>query len=296
MSKKKMSREQEKAMFAKMYKQHSANYANQRKKPTRHVEGRNIQRKPSYSSYNPPSRNVNAFDEKYKQKGYTQTGEQYERILDKNEAENSHIFVRRWNGVIEVIDKKTKKRVSLYNHSDDKADNAIRHGCEVFNDDTTQQGLINEIEEKNNHLYHSTLYRSEGEVKKIPKLKVTNEDELEQRYKEIPDKKINVRIKNKDSWNTVPRTRIPLVLKHSTVKCNGLYTDDYAFDDATNYGKNASSNDCKIRILNDVQSNPESHDYIKLYWDNPDKEFIIYYGQWLSYSAKPDKNLKLNFR
>jgi len=105
--------------------------------------------------------------------------------------------------------------------------------------------------------------------------------------------KINLTIKRVDSWNTVNRTQIFKVIENSIIKCDGHYTDDYAHDAERNYQNDLTSDQCKEKLLSDLKD--DSYKYVKLYWDNKNKAFIIYYGQWLSYTATPTESLKLNF-
>jgi len=105
--------------------------------------------------------------------------------------------------------------------------------------------------------------------------------------------KINITIKNEDSWNTVNRSNLKKVVENGVISCDGHYTDDYAYDAEKNCQRDLKSEECKKKILSDIAN--INYSYIKLYWNNAKKEFIVYYGQWLSYSVKALESLKLNF-
>ncbi len=216
--------------------------------------------------------------------------------MTKKELENDNILVRTWQSGLVVFDKKERKSYSVFNSYDKNMNCLLNMALESFNDKTTKDQLMADIKAINEKHYQIDLCFEESTVKKIPMKMLNTVEELQQRLKSIPDKPVNIRIKSPDGWNTVNRVNIPLILKHSVVRCSGHYTDDYAYDDAVNFGKDASSDGCKIAILNDIQGDAGNHRYIKCYWDNPDKEFIIYYGQWLSYRAKPLDSLKLIFK
>jgi len=213
-----------------------------------------------------------------------------------SELDNRFVLVRTWNGVITVYDKQRHRNFSYFNHSEDKADCLIHMVLDRFTSETTADQIKELIKEINEQHYQVHLYYEESEVKKMPLKRINSPEELQERFNTIPDRPVNVRIRTPGSWNTVNQQNIPLILKHSTVKCDGHYTDDYAGDNANNFGQDAPSDGCKIAILNDLQGDPRNHSFIKCYWDNRDKDFIIYYGQWLSYSAKPSEKLKIVFK
>lgn len=100
---------------------------------------------------------------------------------------------------------------------------------------------------------------------------------------------IKIKIKNKTRWNTINKRNAEKILKNSVVKCNGLYTDDYARDAEENYKRDLSSQECKDKIRRDLKDK----DLIKIYWENDKGTFLFFYGHWLSYTAKPKESLKI---
>ena len=216
--------------------------------------------------------------------------------MSRRELENNNILIRTWYGGLVVFDKKESKSYHIFNNYDKNTNCLIDMALESFNDKTTREQLIADVQTINDKHYHVDLCFEESTVKKIPMKMLNTVEELQQRLQSISDKPVNIRVKAPDGWNTVNQVNIPRILKHSVVKCSGHYTDDYAYDDANNFGRDASSDGCKMSILNDLQGDAGNHSYVKCYWDNKDKEFIIYYGQWLSYRAKPTDSLKLIFK
>ena len=214
----------------------------------------------------------------------------------KKELENSNILVRTWHGGLVVFDKKESKSYHIFNNYDKNMFCLIDMALEAFNDKTTKEQLIADVKTINDRHYQVDLCFEESTVKKIPMKMLNTVEDLQQRLGSILDKPVNIRIKAPDGWSTVNRVNIPRILKHSVVRCMGHYTDDYGYDNAVNFGRDASSDGCKIAILNDMQGDAGSHSYVKCYWDNKDKGFIIYYGQWLSYRAKPTDSVKLVFK
>ena len=104
---------------------------------------------------------------------------------------------------------------------------------------------------------------------------------------------LKIKVKQPNSWNTVNRANTQKVLDHCTFKCDGHYTDDYAHDAENNYGQNATSDGIKKDLTRKLINDAKNYKYVKLYWDAKDKEFVIYFGSWLSYSAKPNGDFKI---
>jgi len=104
---------------------------------------------------------------------------------------------------------------------------------------------------------------------------------------------LKIKVKQPNSWNTVNRANTQKVLDHCTFKCDGHYTDDYAHDTENNYGQNATSDGIKKDLTRKLIVDAKNYKDVKLYWDAKYKEFVIYFGQWLSYSAKPNQDFKI---
>lgn len=104
--------------------------------------------------------------------------------------------------------------------------------------------------------------------------------------------KFKIKIKDgPDRWTTINKRNAEKVLNNCVLSCDGLYTDDYAHDAEQNYKRDMTSQECINKLRNDL--NDKNMSYIKLYWDSRKKEFIFFYGHWLSFTARPKEQFKI---
>ncbi len=100
-----------------------------------------------------------------------------------------------------------------------------------------------------------------------------------------------IKVKNLTGWNTINRRRAELILNNCVLSCKGEYSDDYSHDNDINFKRGLSSEDCIKRVKRDLSDS--AYSYVKIYWDNKTDCFLFFYGQWLSFEAKPKDDFKI---